>query len=135
MPKFILPIKGMHCRSCEMLIEEQLKEIPGVDDVRVSLKTKQAEVHTKHHVEKSLLENAVRSAGYEIGSDEHQPWFSKNPDDYMALGIAFLGILAIYFVAKGFGLTNLNIGASGSSRSLPMVFIVGLTAGISTCMA
>ena len=135
MPKFTLPIKGMHCRSCEILLEEQLKEVSGVDDVKVSLKTKQAEVYSKHHIDKSLLENAVRTAGYEIGSDEVKPWLSRNPDDYTSLVIAFLSLLAIYFVAKGFGLGSINLSASGTSRSLPMVFIVGLTAGVSTCMA
>jgi len=28
--KFIIPIKGMHCKSCEMLVEDQLKEVKGV---------------------------------------------------------------------------------------------------------
>jgi copper chaperone CopZ len=29
-------LKGMHCRSCEILIEEELKKIKGVNEVSVS---------------------------------------------------------------------------------------------------
>lgn len=32
-----VPIKGMHCRSCELLIEEKLKEIEHVMEVYVNL--------------------------------------------------------------------------------------------------
>jgi len=134
MPKFFLPIKGMHCRSCEMLIEEQLKEIPGIEHVKVSLKTKQAEIHSSNSIGHEVLKAAVEAAGYEVGINDKKSWFSRNLEEYLDLGIVMVILLTLYFFAREMGLTNLNISTSGS-RSLPIVFIVGLTAGISTCMA
>ncbi|MBI5421947.1 sulfite exporter TauE/SafE family protein [Candidatus Peregrinibacteria bacterium] len=134
--KLTLPIKGMHCRSCEMLIEDELKDIPNVKSVQVSLKDKQAEIITNHAVDPELFRAAVEKAGYTVGIDDKQNWFSKDPYEYMDLGIALIVLLAIYFFAKAMGLTSINIGSSGGApRSLPVVFVVGLTAGVSTCMA
>ncbi len=135
MHKIVLPIKGMHCRSCEILIEDELREIPNVKSVLVSLKDKQAEIITNHAVNPETLKAAIERVGYSVGVDDKQDWFAKDPYDYMDLGIALVILLALYFFAKAMGLTSLNIGSSGSSRGLSVVFMVGLTAGVSTCMA
>jgi copper chaperone CopZ len=36
MGKIIVPIRGMHCKSCEILIEDRIKNIAGVKHVEVS---------------------------------------------------------------------------------------------------
>ena len=41
--KKIVSIRGMHCRSCEILIEEKLKEVKGLKEIKVSYKKQQAE--------------------------------------------------------------------------------------------
>lgn len=127
-------IKGMHCRSCEILIEEELLKIPGVDKAVVSHRRGTAEIDYKGKLDDELIENAVRSAGYELGIDE-KPIISKNPKDYRDLAIAVFIVLDLYFLAKVLGLTNLSFASSNNFNSLPIVFLIGLTAGVSTCMA
>ena len=36
MKQIILGVKGMHCRSCEVLIEDALGELDGVESVKIS---------------------------------------------------------------------------------------------------
>lgn len=137
MEKLIIPVSGMHCRSCEMLIEEHLSRIKGVKKSKASFKKGTAEIHFSGlRPTDEEFEEAIRAAGYSVGAQEKKELFSKNTSDYKDLGIAFIFLLGIYFILKNFGLTNLNIGNFGAnSTGLSIVFLVGLTAGISTCMA
>ena len=134
MKKEVINIKGMHCRSCEILIEDELMKVPNVKNVKVSHRKGTAEVYHKSFVDCSQVEAAVARAGYSVGTDE-RVLISKNPKEYRELGIAFLIVVGLYFVARGFGLFNLSVGGAKSFDSLPIVFLIGLTAGVSTCMA
>ncbi|MCL5070724.1 MAG: cation transporter [Actinobacteria bacterium] len=47
MHKKIVYIKGMHCRSCSLLIEEALRKIKGIIKVKVNYKNGYAEAGAK----------------------------------------------------------------------------------------
>jgi len=130
-----IPIKGMHCRSCEILIEDELMKLQGVKKAIVSEKRGVAEIYYKGTIELDKIEKAVCDAGYTIGVSEKKPLFSKRMEDYKELGFAFLILVFLYLIGSELGLFNLSLKGSGNYGSLPIVFLVGLTAGISTCMA
>lgn len=129
----------MHCRSCEILIQEALEKIPEVKNVRVSYKKSEAVIYSKGQpdlYETAKYNKAVEEAGYEVGVDDSKSWISLNANEYKDLAIAAIILIALYFWAKGFGLFSINIGGSTSNpSSLFVVLLIGLTAGISTCMA
>lgn len=136
MQKINIPIKGMHCRSCELLIEDKLKELPGVKRSVLNYKKGSAEIfYDSENFDVRVAENAIREAGYEIGLGEKKPFFSQNPNDYKELGSVFLLLMILYVIASNFGLTDIGVGSSANPSSLGVVFLVGITAGISTCMA
>lgn len=138
MKKIIIPIKGMHCKSCELLIEENLSKIPNVHKADAIYKKGILEVYYYNHKVPSIkqIEEAVRNAGYDIGLNEKKGLISKSPRDYKNLGIAFLSLLGLYFILKNFGLANFNFGATAANPiGFSIVFLIGLTAGASTCMA
>src|SRR3989338_5884589 len=64
--KKILKIKGMHCASCATIIERKLKKVPGVRNANVNYATEKANVETEEFVDENELNNAVKSAGYDI---------------------------------------------------------------------
>lgn len=132
--KMIL-IKGMHCRSCEILIEDELMKLHGVKKAIVSEKRGVAEIYYKGFLEEEKIEKAVCSAGYTIGVNEQKPLLSKHMQDYVDLGIAFLILVLLYLIGDTLGLFNLSLKGGGNYGSLPIVLLVGLTAGVSTCMA
>lgn len=133
--KILVSIKGMHCRSCEILVGDKLSEVSGVKRTVINYKKGVAEIHYSDKKPSiGEIENAIREAGYELGQDGKKPLLSKNPEDYKDLGIAAFFLVGFYIIAKNLGLANINVGASNGS-SLPVVFLVGLTAGLSTCMA
>lgn len=134
MEKKIVPIRGMHCRSCEILIEEKLKEIPGIKNINVSYKKQQVEFFLNDPATIEQVHNAISDAGYKIGREE-KDWISRNLKDYKDLALAAVILIALYIIAKKFGLINLSIGSRSNPTNLLVVLTVGLTAGVSTCMA
>mgnify|MGYP003394385920 CR=1 FL=1 len=134
MPKFVIPIKGMHCKSCEILVEQNLKKVCGVVKAEVDHKIGQAIVYfdnTKPEQEK--ITEAVEESGYKIGVKEKNGWLSKDAGDYKNLFYGAVVLFILYYVARGFGLFDVNVNTENSG--LGVVFLVGLVAGISTCMA
>ena len=125
----------MHCRSCEILIEEELKKVSGVTKVLVNHQTGIADVDCDCDLDQQAVANAVANAGYSVGQDGKIHLFSRNHKDYLDLGIAFFIAMALFLIARSLGIFKLGNTVTGSYSSLPVVFLIGLTAGVSTCMA
>lgn len=133
MEKIIVPIKGMHCTSCEILVEDNLKEIPGVQSVKVNYKDGLAEVRCDQKPSETAIAKAVKAAGYSVGKKEKLPFISTKVEDYVDLAIAGFIVFALYVFGKVTGLFNLTAPTASTNAFVPLM--VGLVAGVSTCMA
>ncbi|KKQ76168.1 MAG: Heavy metal translocating P-type ATPase, partial [Parcubacteria group bacterium GW2011_GWC1_38_6] len=58
-------VTGMHCKSCEMLIKDEIEGIPGVETVAVDHKTGKGYLTTKTEIEDKLILKAISNAGYQ----------------------------------------------------------------------
>ena len=56
-----VPIKGMHCASCELLIAEELESIPGVASAQASLKSNLATIMSAEQVSDKDLEKTLKT--------------------------------------------------------------------------
>lgn len=132
-----VPIKGMHCASCELLIADELESIPGVTHASASLKTKTATIRSAEKIHYGDIVNAVKEAGYEIGEDNgDKPLITKSPRIWKDFFVGLLVVLGLYVVFVMFGLDKLLASSTGGGGSNgTMALIIGLTAGFSTCMA
>lgn len=130
-----IPIKGMHCRSCELLISDELMQVNGVQDVEISFQKGCAKVFHGKKTRRGALEQAILDAGYTVGRDAPKPWFSRNINDYVEVAAMAALLFIFYFIAKDTGLFRLIDAGSNNFASLPVVFLIGLTAGVSTCAA
>ncbi len=134
MKKITIPIKGMHCQSCEILVSEELEQLPDVQKADVSLRTKTATLYLKRPIPHLAVVRAVQAAGYDVGYDE-RPFISKNKSVYKDLAIGLVVVVVLILLFKGLGINNLSkINMEGSSAGL-IALVLGLTAGFSTCMA
>jgi len=134
MHKIIILIRGMHCKSCEMLVEENLMQVNGVEKAEVDYRAGKAEVFfDKKEPSEEALKQAVKDAGYDIGRKNKAAWLSKDTNDYIYLlkGGAILAVL--YFAVSATGLFNYSVG--GEKTGPLVALMVGLVAGVSTCMA
>ncbi len=131
-------IGGMTCASCELLLEKKLKAVPGVKAVDVNHKNGTALITAKADELPSLegITSVIEKAGYSI-LDEAAPTISSlSPDKrkWMEIGGSLLIIFALYKILQTFDLISLAPSTSGA-LSLGGIFIIGLVAGTSSCLA
>jgi len=126
----------MHCRSCELLIEDELKNIQGVKKVDVSHKKACAEIcYTNSELKVEDIDKAVQNAGYQVGFAEKPPIFSAKVEDYMDIIYAAIVLFFLFILVDGLGLSKFFAVNPGHPSNLLTVALIGLTAGFSTCMA
>lgn len=134
MQKLIVPIRGMHCKSCEILIEENVKKVSGVKKVESSHVSGRAKIwYDDARPSNSAISKAIENAGYTVGQDDKRHWLSRNPRDYFFLVNAGAILLLLYILAQMFGVSD--IAGSFNQKSVAMAGIIGLVAGVSSCMA
>lgn len=139
-------VQGMHCASCEILIEKKIIREDSVEMVDVSLSkgTVTVEYQTDKKITPEYLNNIFAEDGYsfspnpfkkstQIATDSHCAMPDEEPSNpYTSLFIAASFIIGYIFLSKT-GLSSL-ISVNAQS-SLPIFFLFGLLAGISSCAA
>lgn len=133
MEHIIIPVRGMHCRSCEILLERALRDIDGVSMVKASTRKSSVTIGTKGVINLQAIHDAIHSAGYDVGQKEQKPFFSRNSEDYGLLFVAIVIVAVIASLARMIDLSSIQ--TSQSISGLTSSLILGLTAGVSTCMA
>lgn len=137
--KIKLKIHGMHCASCEVLIERKFQKIPGVEKVHVNHASGKAEIYCSQEPRLYELQSAIKSDGYNVSwwYDQHYQEVAaphrNTKKDYFQIGAIFLIIVAAYLILKQFNLVP-NLGIS-DNMSYGFVFLIGLVAAMSTCLA
>ncbi len=134
MKKKTIPIRGMHCASCELLIGGAVKKIPGVISASVHHKKGIADIVYSDDVSDDVLIEAIQSTGYTVGNTDTVVWFSRNKKEYATVLTAALIVFLLYVLFRFSGLASLSTRQDVES-SLFVVLLVGLVAGLSTCMA
>lgn len=137
MQELKVKINGMHCASCEVLIEQRWKKLEGVHSVKVNYAKGEATLHCPDKDSLPSLEalnEAVKTQGYQVSwaEDAQQPPLSKKKE-YLELGAIVLVLVGLYVVLKQFNLFP-DLGIS-EGMGYGLVFLLGLVAATTTCMA
>src|SRR5664279_2968781 len=112
MKKIEIPIRGMHCSSCEVLLTEELESLPDVKKADVSLKTKIATLYVDHTPPRAVVHRAIKAAGYDVGFDEN-PLVSRDERVYKDVSIGLIVLCVLYLLYTGLNLNNAtNINTS-----------------------
>jgi len=129
-------VDGMHCASCEVLIEKKLLEMAGIKSVEA--KVGNGEVLIEYEGEKPAakrLNEIFKEENYvfrdQSAKNEEDPEKKSGglPFSVFVAGLLILGFLLIG--RSGFaGIVNLN-----SNSVLPVFFFFGVLAGVSSCAA
>lgn len=130
-------IKGMHCVSCEILLEKELKKLPGFKTCKVNHKNGSADVECSEAIHQENLEKAVKHCGYEIteGADEPNHSEKKNSaEDLIQIILMVISIVAILFLLKKVEIARF-FPNFGSKINVAIALLMGVVASLSTCLA
>jgi sulfite exporter TauE/SafE/copper chaperone CopZ/plastocyanin len=129
--EYLYYVQGMHCASCEILIEKKLLQIKNIKSAEASLNKGTVSImYEGKKPEVRKLNQIFKKEGYRFFEE---PIKKEAGSNLLAiLGSAFL-VIILFFLLKNSsfaGLVNVN-----SNSSLPTFFFLGLVAGISSCAA
>lgn len=127
-------VDGMHCRSCELIIERKLKKIPGVASVEASAPHGQVRLDCEDGTAPSLhaLNEALKGDGYVLRRPD-SPSTVKRPSFGQIAG-AFASVFLFGWLLSKVGLLKTDFAIDGSAGFWP-VFMIGLFAAASSCIA
>ena len=135
MKKITIPIAGMHCRSCELILEKTIKTIENVASITASEKKWIIEItYETHEPDMREIERVILENDYTIGEKKNLPWITSNTNDYSNILIA-IGIVLVLSMVFGRVSWSLWTIGSNSAPTIGIAFLIGLTAWVSSCMA
>src|SRR3989338_7513824 len=124
-------VEGMHCQACVLLIQSELRELPEIKKVKVSLDSLSVEVTGDFgdkqlgHIARDLSE-VLRRHGYTLSVEEQKHKSVEWSDFKIAIPAALLFIV-IFVVLQKLGIVNL---ISGGKVTLGTAFVVGIVGGL-----
>ena len=144
-----LYVDGMHCASCEVLIERKLLKQNGIKSVDASLKSNKVEMNYVgvEEPDVKILNKEFKSFGYKFSKTQfkrdetpmfqyHNSHLEINPLKFkstMKVLMVFMFLIIAFIVFE-----KLQLGryiSVDSSSSLPAFFVLGIVAGVSSCAA
>ena len=128
-----VPVMGMTCRACEVRIARHVGRLPSVARVSASAVHGRVVVESSARVSPAAIEQAINRAGYEVGRTR---WLERDPKVWMTAAGGAVLVAAVAVLAQVTGLADIASGAGDlSSGGLVVALLLGLAAGVSTCMA
>src|SRR3990167_11110322 len=123
-------VKGMHCGSCELIVERSLIKHNNVKNVKASLVDEKVAVYLDQLTDNIHFElgSLLKDLGYSL----HIEPVTKEKTNYKELVLAFLialGFLALFILLQKLGIVNL---LNADQVTLPFVFLIGVVASLST---
>jgi sulfite exporter TauE/SafE/copper chaperone CopZ len=126
-------VEGMHCAACELVIEKKLSKVPGVVNVDAQLAKGKVYIETENLLNADELSVLVEEDGYKIVDASVEKKHLKI--NWKELGLAAViatTIIMLFLLIQKLGIVNL---IDADEVTLPFVFLIGVVASLSTCMA
>lgn len=126
-------VDGMTCNSCEIIIERKWKKLEGVQRVELHAASGKAKItHTGQAPSIAQLQDALGEGKY-IVSFNGSGQKSTKPSFWQLVGL-FALVLLLGKILSSLGLLTTNFSV-GTGMSLGAIFVVGLVAASSSCIA
>lgn len=130
-------VSGMHCKSCVLVTESKVGEMPHVEEAKTDLASQTIRVvgdfegKSEDEIAKELT-TAVAAHGYTLSVEKPAAVVEKKWSDFLfAVPIALL-FAALFVGLQKAGLVNL---ISSDKPTYGTAFIIGIVASLSSCMA
>ncbi|MCX6739784.1 MAG: sulfite exporter TauE/SafE family protein [Candidatus Parcubacteria bacterium] len=132
--KIQFKIQGMHCQSCKTLIEEELKDLPGINKVNVDYQSGATEVYfATEKVAESEIYNRIKKLNYGVSDlfdSKSGNTKIESKSGYFLVIVFSIVILAGYFLIQylgGFEILSKLTG--GFEVGYGLILLIGLLAG------
>lgn len=126
-------VEGMTCRSCEVIVERTWKKLEGVTGVEVHAATGKARItHNGNAPSIAQLQDALGGGKYIVSL--HGTGQKTTKPSFLQLVGLFALVLILGKILSSLGLFSTSFSV-GSGMSLGAIFVIGLVAASSSCIA
>ncbi len=125
-----LPIYGMHCKACELLVESRVSELSWVQVKSISQTKNFIEVEVENEKDVKKIKEIITSLWYEV---EKKQIRKNNFFDYIIIFLLFVLFWILYFLFQDVDFVQ-NI-ANVQNASLLVVILIWFVASLSSCLA
>ncbi|MBS3168545.1 sulfite exporter TauE/SafE family protein [Candidatus Woesearchaeota archaeon] len=132
MKELKLHVSGMHCASCEVIIERKLKKVPNVKKVKVSRAKEEVKISYSDKINIEDLQKVISPHGYNLSQNKVKNKIDKKI--YIEIAATLVIILGIYLLLSYFDILPKSFSVT-DNMSYGFIFILGLIAATSTCLA
>ena len=135
MKNYTLHVKGTHCASCKILLEDIISSEDFVKKIFVNLKKEIILIDIDKDITgeelAEILTEKVKHHGYSFSVDKNksEKMFDKNILIAIPIGIIFL---MLFFILQKSGILNIGIGGEVTPITS---FLIGIIASLSSCLA
>ena len=138
MAKIKLHIGGMHCISCEILLEKGFEGVEGIESCEVSHKKGSLEIECGDEVSLADITEVVEKSGYQVVVEQekhlHKAGRRNGGSDYFQVLLIALGVFGVVFLIGKFEISRL-FPEFGSNFNVFIALVLGVVASLSTCLA
>lgn len=150
---YIWRIHGMHCASCERVIEQAFTKLPDIEEIEVSLRQQRVGIRIRDAAPEpdlSVIEQELAPLGYQLERESSvpKPLASQTTDCHLpgapvatvslkrrifraAIALALIGAISATLLP----VFRSVIPAVSAGASFGALFIFGVIASVSTCLA
>ena len=129
MSKKTLNLSGLHCQSCQTLIEEELKAQKGIKNIAVDYDNQTADVEfDEEHISAKEIKKMINKLGY--GTEPKKSAGTSSAGLWLGLLIPLIiGLLIIaYFLITYYGGFSIMSRLNDKNISYGLIFVIGLLA-------
>ena len=126
----IVYIQGMHCVSCEKLLDDEFSKLKGIKKVQVDRKKNIATIDYDEKFDFSEMESVAKKFGYIVSESE----IKKSKRNWIDAIFIVVALLFFYKILTDSGILG-KFSPDISQISLGVAFLIGLVASLSSCLA
>lgn len=124
-------VSGMHCPSCEMLIQRKVGKLDGVSSVKINTTTEEIKILGKRHISDDELNELFIGTEYGFGSYEDKRSFGNR---MLEIGAIAMFILPVFLLLNHFEAFSNGVSVQ-DNMSLLVILGLGVVASFSSCIA
>lgn len=125
-----IKIYWMHCKSCELILENNLKDIDWIEIKKIDSKKWILDIDIKNKELLEDIENQIIKSGFSL---ENKQVKKNNINDYFSIIIITLIVLIIYMFIRNFELFSFL--RNFKEISIWVAIITWIVASLSSCLA
>ncbi|MCX6796006.1 MAG: sulfite exporter TauE/SafE family protein [Candidatus Falkowbacteria bacterium] len=126
--KINVKLSGLHCQSCKILIETEVRNLNGVNNIGVDYPGERAKIEfDEKKISEQEIFKTINKLGYQIDAGAKKN--DKRNRPWLMAAILLILFVVIYFLIARFGFFEILSHLNEKNLGFSLIFLIGLLVG------